>query len=135
MGTNFQYKNGLSVCLLCTAVVYVRFLAISFIAELCVVDFHNPESKQALRAWADPWDFPLCAVWNSPRWATVDVLVWFGGTLRVRPVLFGFPFGLSAVFCLSTVDHLMYVLDLDEAICAGRRSSPGVSPRAEWTLG
>ena len=85
MGTNFQYKNGLSVCLLCTAVVYVRFLAISFIAELCVVDFHNPESKQALRAWADPCDFPLCAVWNSPRWAAVDVLVWFGGTLRVRP--------------------------------------------------
>ena len=42
---------------------------------------------------------------------------------------------IPAVFCLSTVDHLMQELDLDEASCAGRRSSPGMSPRAEWTLG
>ena len=39
------------------------------------------------------------------------------------------------VFCLSTVDHLMQVLDLNETSCAGRRSSPGVSARAEWTRG
>ena len=30
----------------------------------------------------------------------------------------------TAVFCLSTVDHLMYVLDLDEASCADPWSRP-----------
>ena len=69
---------------------------------------------------------------GGPRWTCLCGLV---VRFECDLILFGFPFGLSAVFCLSTVDHLVYVLDLDEAICAGRRSSPGVSPRAEWTLG
>ena len=40
----------------------------------------------------------------------------------------------TAVFCLSTVDYLLQVLDFDDASCAGRRFSPGMFPRAEWTL-
>ena len=43
------------------------------------------------------------------------------------PSLFRFLF-FFLLYSLSTVDSFLEVLDLDEASCAGRRSSPGVSP-------